>query len=186
MLSRLNMSSLKLADGLESDGSGCLFDPTVRATLNRIGGGNGRALEAISALRLAAKRLHEATERWAEGHGLTESRLQILTYLYFNPDHQMSLGQLAEAQNLVPRTVTGLVDKLERDGLVRRVADPSDRRSVRAQLTKAGLARIGALRKDAAERQALGTGGLKPRQLAELRHLCLLLVKQLDAVEGRR
>jgi DNA-binding MarR family transcriptional regulator len=179
------MSSLKLAGGLERDGSGCLYDPTVRAALNRMGGGNGRALEAISALRLAAKRLHEATERWTESHGLTESRLQILTSLYFNPDHQMSLGHLAEAQNLVPRTVTGLVDKLERDGLVRRVPDPSDRRSVHAQLTKAGLARIEALRKDAAQRQSAGTGGLKPRQLAELRHLCLLMVKQLDAVEGR-
>lgn len=179
------MSSLKLSDGLARDGSGCLYDPTVRAALNRMGGGNGRALEAISALRLAAKRVHEATERWTERHGLTESRLQMLTYLYFNPDHRMSLGQLAEAQNLVPRTITGLVDKLERDGLVRRVPDPSDRRSVHAQLTKSGLTRIEAMRKDALERQALGTGALKPRQLAELRHLCLLMVKQLDAVEGR-
>jgi DNA-binding MarR family transcriptional regulator len=78
-----------------------------------------------------------------------------------------------------------LAGGLERDGLVRRVPDPSDRRSVHAQLTKAGLARIEALRKDAAQRQSAGTGGLKPRQLAELRHLCLLMVKQLDAVEGR-
>jgi DNA-binding MarR family transcriptional regulator len=146
--------------------------------------GVGRSLEAISALRLAAKRVHDATEQWTERHGLTASRLQILTYLYFAPDRHMTLGQLAESQNLVPRTVTGLVDKLERDGLVRRVPDPSDRRSVRAQLTKAGVARITTMRKDASEWEATGVGALKPRQLAELRHLCLLLVRQLDHLEA--
>jgi DNA-binding MarR family transcriptional regulator len=97
----------------------------------------------------------------------------------------MTLGQLAESQNLVPRTVTGLVDKLERDGLVRRVPDPSDRRSVRAHMTRAGVVRIEAMRKDASEWEAQGAGGLKPRQLAELRHLCLLMVEHLDALEGR-
>ena len=179
------MSSLKLPAGLARDGSGCLYDPAVRAALRRMGGVQSRSLEAISALRLAAKRVHEATERWTERHGLTESRLQILTYLYFTPDRQMTLGQLAGSQNLVPRTVTGLVDKLERDGLVRRVPDPSDRRSVRAHLTKAGVARIEAMRKDASEWEAQGAGALKPRQLAELRHLCLLMVEHLDKLEGR-
>jgi DNA-binding MarR family transcriptional regulator len=179
------MSSLKLTASLARDGSGCLYDPAVRAALRRMGAVQGRSLEAISALRLAAKRVHEATEQWTERHGLTESRLQILTYLYFAPDRQMTLGQLAESQNLVPRTVTGLVDKLERDKLVRRVPDPSDRRSVHAQLTKAGLARIEVMRKDATERAAQGAGALKPRQLAELRHLCLLMVKHLDTLEGR-
>lgn len=179
------MSSLKLTANLARDGSGCLYDPAVRAALRRIGGVQGRSLEAISALRLAAKRVHEETERWTERHGLTESRLQILTNLYFTPDRQMTLGQLAESQNLVPRTVTGLVDKLERDGLVRRVPDPSDRRSVRAQLTKTGVVRIEAMRKDASEWEAQGAAGLKPRQLAELRHLCLLMVKHLDTLERR-
>jgi DNA-binding MarR family transcriptional regulator len=184
MVSHLNMSSLKLRPGLAQDTSGRLYDPAVRVALKRMGGAHHRPLEAIGALRLAAKRLHDATERWAESHGLTESRLQILTYLYFSPGHQMPLGALAEAQNLVPRTVTGLIDNLERDGLVRRVPDPSDRRSVRAQLTKAGLGRMEAMRKDVTDRQAEGTGGLSSSQLAELRHLCLLLVQHLDSVAG--
>src|ERR1700704_5806952 len=185
MLSRLNMSSLKVMAGFQRDGAGCLYDPTVRTALKRMGVVRGRSIEAISALRLASKRLHEATEQWTERHGLTESRLQILTYLYFAPDRQMTLGQLAEAQSLVPRTVTGLVDKLERDGLVRRVPDPTDRRAVRAQLTRAGNARVEAMRKYAAEWAAYCAGGLKPRQLAELRHLCLLMVEYLDTHGGR-
>ena len=182
MVSRLNMSCPKHRPRLAQDPSGRLYDPAVRAALKRMGGTHYRPLEAIGALRLAAKRLHDATERWAESHGLTESRLQILTYLYFSPGNQMPLGEIAAAQNLVPRTVTGLIDNLERDGLVRRIPDPSDRRSVRAQLTKTGLARMEVMRKDATDRQAEGTAGLSSRQLVELRHLCLLLVRHLDTV----
>lgn len=179
------MSSPKLRSGLAQDGSGRLYDPAVRAALKRMGEGQYRSLEAIAALRLAAKRLHDAMERWTESYGLTESRLQILTCLYFNPDHSMPLGELAGAQNLVPRTITGLIDNLERDGLVRRVPDPLDRRSIRAQLTKAGRARIEAMMKDASDRQAEGTGGLNSKQTAELRHLCLILVQHLGRIEGR-
>ncbi len=179
------MSGPKLQPRLSQDASGRLYDPAVRAALKRMGGDKSRALEAANALRLAAKRLHDAMERWTESHGLTESRLQILTYLYLNRDHRMTLGELATAHNLVPRTVTGLIDNLDRDGLVRRVPDPADRRSVRAQLTKTGLTRMETMKKDAVVRQAAGTGGLTPGQLAELRHLCLLLVRHVDSVEGR-
>jgi DNA-binding MarR family transcriptional regulator len=182
MVSRLNMSSLKLP--FARDAAGRLYDPAVRADLRRMGGGHNRSMEAISAVRLAAKRLHEAMERWTESYGLTESRLQILTYLYFNPEHQMPLGELAAAQHLVPRTVTGLIDNLERDGLVRRVPDPTDRRSVRAKLTKAGIARMDLMGKDASERRAKGAGALSSDQLAQLRHLCLLLVEHLNGVGG--
>ena len=178
------MSNLKLRPVLAQDDSGRLYDPAVRASIGRMGGDQHRSREAISAVRLAAKRLHHAMERWTESYGLTESRLQILTCLYFDPDHQMPLGELAEAQNLVPRTITGLIDNLERDGFVRRVPDSADRRSVRAQLTSAGLARIEAMRKDAFQQQAEGTEGLTPDQLAELRHLCLLLVQNLTEAEG--
>ena len=177
------MSSLRLLPVLAKDPSGRLYDPAVRAAIGRGGGDRHRSREAVNALRLAAKRLHDEMERWTESHGLTESRLQVLTFLYFSPDHRMPLGELAVAQNLVPRTVTGLIDKLERDGLVSRVPDLADRRSVYAHLTEVGLARIEAMKKDAFQRQAEGTGGLAPDQLADLRHLCLLLVQDLNRRE---
>lgn len=176
------MSSLKLP--FAQDAAGRLYDPAFRADLKRMGGGHNRSMEAIGAVRLAAKRLHDAMETWTESYGLTESRLQILTYLYFNPGHQMPLGELAAAQHLVPRTVTGLIDNLERDGLVRRVPDPTDRRSVRAQLTRAGIARMDAMAKDASDKRAKGAVALSTDQLAQLRHLCLLLVQHMNSVGG--
>src|SRR6266853_654254 len=53
-----------------------------------------------------------------------------------------ALGDLADELDSTPRNITGLVDHLERDGLVERVPDPQDRRSVRARLTPAGRERI--------------------------------------------
>ncbi len=57
----------------------------------------------------------------------------------------MSLGALAECQHCARSNITQLIDRLETDGLVRRVDDPEDRRGVRAELTPPGsdLARQG-------------------------------------------
>ncbi|MEO5589839.1 MAG: MarR family transcriptional regulator [Gemmatimonadaceae bacterium] len=51
----------------------------------------------------------------------------------------MTLGDLAEQLSCVRSNITQLVDRLEADDLVRRVNDPSDRRSVRAELTELGI-----------------------------------------------
>jgi DNA-binding MarR family transcriptional regulator len=80
--------------------------------------------------------------------------------------------------------MTDIVDVLERDGLVKRLADPVDRRSVLAVITEAGLSRIDAMRKDAVTAQAAVAAGFTPEQLVELRHLCLLLVRNLSGGEG--
>ena len=50
----------------------------------------------------------------------------------------LTLSELAGALCCVRSNVTQLVDRLEADGFVIRVDDPSDRRSIRATLTTAG------------------------------------------------
>jgi len=53
----------------------------------------------------------------------------------------ISLSELAERLTCVRSNVTQLVDRLEADGLVKRTDDPSDRRGVRAEVTKLGRER---------------------------------------------
>jgi len=53
----------------------------------------------------------------------------------------ISLSELAEKLTCVRSNVTQLVDRLEADGLVKRTDDPSDRRGVRAEVTKLGRER---------------------------------------------
>lgn len=56
----------------------------------------------------------------------------------------ISLSKLAEKLTCVRSNVTQLVDRLEADGLVKRTNDPTDRRGVRAEVTKLGRARYAA------------------------------------------
>ena len=170
---------------LEPDGDGLLFDPNVREELAQM---DGRAdvapLEALAALRLAAKQVHTAMERWTESHGLSESRLRVLMALYHTPDRRRPLGELAEILNVVPRTVTDVIDVMERDGLITRVPDATDRRSVHALLTEEGLERVEAIKRDALDRQTAVFAGFSREEIARLRHLCLLLVQQLNRSQG--
>lgn len=53
----------------------------------------------------------------------------------------VSLGELAQRLTCVRSNITQLVDRLEADGLVRRVDDPADRRATRAELTALGARR---------------------------------------------
>jgi len=86
---------------------------------------------------------------------------------------------------VTPRTMTDIVDVLERDGLVKRAADPVDRRSVLAVITEAGLACVDSVQREAVVAQAAVAKGFTSEQLVQLRHLCLLLVRNLsDEVDG--
>ena len=165
---------------IEPDESGFLHDAAMRRAVLEMGGdGSVEVLEALAALRLAAKQIHDSMERFAERQGLSESRLRVLMRLYHSPSRQLPLGALAEVLNVTPRTMTDIVDVLERDGLVKRAPEPGDRRSVLAVLTDAGLSRIDAMRRDTVSTQAAVAKGFTPEQLVQPRHLCLILVRNL-------
>src|SRR3954465_6231810 len=53
---------------------------------------------------------------------------------------------LAESEAIAQPTVTTLVGRLERAGLVKRAPDPDDARAVRVHLTDAGLERLNEMR----------------------------------------
>jgi DNA-binding MarR family transcriptional regulator len=141
------------------------------------------AVEALASLRLAGRSVHLLQERWGAMHGLSEGRMGVLFRLYRCGD--LPLGELADDLVTTPRNVTGLVDHLERDGLVTRVPDPEDRRSVRARLTDAGRERIEGIWKEGLERQFEIVRGMSKEDLAQLRHLCLLLVENARKELGK-
>ena len=70
-------------------------------------------------------------------HGLSLAKVGLLRLLA-TAGEPVALSELAQHANCVRSNITQLVDRLEKDGLVRRRPDPADRRSVRAALTPAG------------------------------------------------
>jgi len=69
--------------------------------------------------------------------GLSLAKLAVLHFLA-EAKEALPLSDLAARQHCVRSNITQLMDRLEKDGLVRRRADPEDRRSVLAELTPAG------------------------------------------------
>ena len=58
--------------------------------------------------------------------------------MLFRSQQPLPLHELAEHEGCVRSNITQLVDRLEKEGLVRRRGDATDHRSVRAVLTPAG------------------------------------------------
>jgi len=140
-------------------------------------------VEAMAALKMAGRALHHLQERWAEKHDLSEGRLGVLFRLY--RCGATPLGDLAADLDSTPRNITGLVDHLERDGLVERVPDTEDRRSVRARLTDSGRTLIESIWQEGIKHQHEVAGGLTSDELAQLRHLCLQLVENARKELGK-
>lgn len=72
---------------------------------------------------------------WAE-LGLTLPQARVLFILAEEGDY--TTGQLADRLNVSPPTMTGIADRLVRQRLIERAADPTDRRVVRLGLTEHG------------------------------------------------
>src|SRR4030088_2190879 len=170
IMSHPNIKSDRDGGDLQADANGFLFDPRIREVLRRSGRKVEPGAEALAAVRILGKKLHAGMERWADRFGLSEGRFQILVRLHHQPSGRFTMGELAEMLDITPRTVTGLGDNLERDGLVKRVDDPSDRRSVYAEITDQGRERVNALWRETAGVQLAMTRGLNEPELIQLRH----------------
>jgi DNA-binding MarR family transcriptional regulator len=70
--------------------------------------------------------------------GLTFARYEVLRLLAFSRRGTMPVGKIGERLQVHPASVTNAVHRLEADGLVRRVANPNDGRSILAEITGAG------------------------------------------------
>lgn len=69
---------------------------------------------------------------------VTPGRINILMTLDNSADKRMPLSELGEFLVVTRANITGLVDGLVKDGLVRRIDHPEDRRMVLAELTEKG------------------------------------------------
>lgn len=94
----------------------------------------------IFSLLHAAHALEDRVEAALAGVGLSTPKFSVISELV-REGKPLSLSELATRLSCVKSNMTQLVDRLETDGLVKRVDDPNDRRAVRAAITEEGKAR---------------------------------------------
>lgn len=113
-------------------------------------------------------------------HGLSEGRFVLLLLLDVST-YGLAPNVLAEQAGVTRGTVTGLLDGLEREELIERHSDASDRRALRVQLTAKGKR----VAKSVFEQHGRWLGGLaRNLSVAERKQLAVLLEKvagNLDA-----
>ena len=128
------------------------------------------AFEVVAALQAVEARL----ETVLEPVGLSLAKFGVLSRLVAAGE-PLPLGTLAERCACVRSNITQLVDRLEAEGLVARVDDPRDRRSIRAELTPEGRRRqaAGVRAFEAAEKELLAH--LPPAHRAAFRELLTAL-----------
>ena len=177
------MQHYRMGRSLTVGPDGRLFDARLRKAIGEKLGEDAdlELREAFAALRMADHALRVRMDRWTDRHGLSDGRLRLLFIL---DGSEMALGQLAEALEVSPRNVTGLVDGLARDGLVERVPDEHDRRAVRARLTDRGRERLRLVSEEIRLASRAMAGRFTTDELRQLRHLCLKLLQSVDDAQG--
>ncbi|GIJ48706.1 MarR family transcriptional regulator [Virgisporangium aliadipatigenens] len=95
----------------------------------------GDGMGVVSALVRASFLVNAVYARSAREYDLTPQQGQLLCVLMAGP---YGMGDLGAVLGLAKSSLTGLVDRTERNGLVRRVPDGRDTRAVRVSLTPRG------------------------------------------------
>lgn len=127
-------------------------------------------------LRLATD-LSNALDLCLSRHGLLQGRWWVLILLMREDSLTSTPSALAEKAGVTRATMTGLIDGLERDGLVERLMDTRDRRSVSVRLTPSGEAKLDQVMPDYYSRLRRCMAGLDEEGRERL-HLILSQINQ--------
>jgi DNA-binding MarR family transcriptional regulator len=102
-------------------------------------------------------------------HGLDQSHLDVLGVLRRSgPPYRLTAGELSRRCRVTPGATTQRVQSMERDGLVERVREEPDRRTVHVQLTTSGLRRLDEVFAEVVAADESLLAGLIPPQRAAL------------------
>jgi DNA-binding MarR family transcriptional regulator len=108
------------------------FEPGDAETADRV----------LRSLRRVSRAIDQHSRRLAKDHHLTGPQLVCLRQL--RAAVEMTPSRLAQEVSLSHATVTGILNRLEKQGLVTRTRDDRDRRRSLVRLTDKGLSLVGA------------------------------------------
>jgi len=144
------------------------FDPIARAAqtwAERIG--PATSMSAVTNIMRVQQILQATVDDRLKPHGLSFARYEALVLLSFSQRGSLPMRMMGERLQLHPTSITNIVDRLESDGLARRLPHPSDRRTTLVELTDAGRERLTAAT-DAVMTAEFGFVGLDNHELEQL------------------
>lgn len=140
------------------------------------------ALGASLTLLCVGTQLQEAFCAHFARHGLSHGRFRVLVMLLRGDEQGLSPAELAERTGVTRATMTGLLDGLHGDGLIRRRENRADRRQKQIELTGPGRRLIERLLPEHFRRVTALMAGLKPSELHTLVQLLNKVAPGLPAL----
>lgn len=152
-------------------------------------GGTGDGPDQVQGrLATLGRELSQATVLFhaqvAEHVGLSSTDHKCLD-LAVQAERSLTAGQIADMSGLSTGAVTGVIDRLERAGFVRRVRDPHDRRKVLVEVSRGSLARYGDVFEGLAAALKDTVSGYTPDELAAIERYLASMIQTLRD-EARR
>ncbi len=129
-------------------------------------------------LNAAAVSMRWALEARLAPHGVTAPQWAVLARLW--EEDGLPQSRIGERLSFDKPTVSGVVDRLEDKGLVRRVRDEQDRRVTRVFLTEAGRGLRDTLVPLAEEVNGLAAWEFSPEELAALKSALVRLRRSME------
>lgn len=108
-----------------------------------------------------------------EGYDITPQQFGLLGFLW--QEDGLSQAELSARSQIDRTTMGGLIDRLEKEGLVKRLSDPDDRRAYRICLTDKGKSQEDELCAIAVRTQSRFTAALTDVEVETLKKLLLKL-----------
>jgi DNA-binding MarR family transcriptional regulator len=148
-----------------------LDDLVVEGIVDRIGGLN--------------RRLNREMDDTLKDFGLNRGEWKVLGALWrLGEPHRLTPGELARIEELSTGAMTNRLDRLEEDGLVRRLPDPEDRRAIQVELTEKGRKTWEKAVAAQAEKEAVVAAALNEREQEQLTKLLRKLMLGFEARES--
>lgn len=124
-----------------SHGDGSELDPIALAARNwRRSGWSAAAdgMATVTSIMRAQRLLLSRVEEVLRPDALTFARYEVLMLLTLSRTGELPLAVVGSRLQVHPASVTGLVNRLEKDGLLNRHADPADARARLVRITDTG------------------------------------------------
>ena len=125
------------------------------------------AMAAATSIMRAQQVVLAAVDGALRPFGLTFARYEGLVLLSFSRQGTLPLGKMGKRLMIHPTSVTNIIDRLELQGLVRRIPHPTDGRTTLAEITAEGR-RLAARATEAVNEVAFGLDVLSKQDLQHL------------------
>jgi DNA-binding MarR family transcriptional regulator len=125
------------------------------------------AMAAATSIMRAQQMVLAAVDGALRPFGLTFARYEGLVLLLFSRKGSLPLGKMGPRLMIHPTSVTNIIDRLEAQGLVRRVPHPTDGRTTLAEITDEGRT-LAQQATRAVNAVTFGLDALSPRDLQDL------------------